>query len=59
MLFRVEYRSVDMAGNVEDVKREEFVIDKTAPSTTSSVRDGWYNSDAEVSLTAAEVDGMM
>jgi hypothetical protein len=50
----VEYRSVDMAGNVEDVKRVEFVIDKTAPSTTSSEKDGWYNSDAEVSLTAAD-----
>ncbi|WP_423800720.1 OmpL47-type beta-barrel domain-containing protein [Neobacillus sp. SAB-20_R2A] len=51
----VEYRSIDMAGNVEEVKRVEFVIDKTAPATTTStLGTGWYNSDVEVSLTATD-----
>ncbi|OCA85956.1 hypothetical protein A8F94_14005 [Bacillus sp. FJAT-27225] len=50
----VDYRSVDIAGNVEDVKKVEFIIDKTAPTTTSSVKDGWFNSDAEVILTAVD-----
>ncbi|WP_066307583.1 Ig-like domain repeat protein [Bacillus sp. FJAT-29814] len=51
----VEYRSVDLAGNVEDVKRVEFVIDKTAPTTTTpTLGTGWRNSDVEVSLTAAD-----
>jgi Bacterial Ig-like domain len=51
----VEYRSVDHAGNVEEVKTVKFVIDKTAPVTTAStLGTGWYNSDADVSLTAAD-----
>lgn len=51
----VEYRSVDMAGNVEDVKRVEFIIDKTAPATTTStLGTGWHSSDVEVSMTAAD-----
>lgn len=51
----VEYRSIDMAGNVEEVKRVEFVIDKSGPdTTTSTLGTGWYNSDVEVSLTAAD-----
>lgn len=51
----VEYRSIDMAGNVEEVKRVEFVIDKSGPSTTTStLGTGWYNSDVEVSLTATD-----
>ncbi|WP_316571469.1 OmpL47-type beta-barrel domain-containing protein [Neobacillus sp. YIM B06451] len=50
----VEYRSFDRAGNAEDVKKAEFIIDKTAPTTSSSVKDGWTNNDVEASLIAAD-----
>jgi hypothetical protein len=47
----IEYRSVDNAGNTEEIKSLEVKLDQTAPETTvSPVKDGWYNSDVTLNL---------
>jgi large repetitive protein len=49
----VSFYSVDQAGNVEEAKTIEVIIDKTAPTTVSNVTDTW-NSEFTVNLTATD-----
>lgn len=49
--YQVEYRSIDVAGNVESTHLETYVIDTTVPQTTLDIQgqpggsSGWYNTD--------------
>jgi hypothetical protein len=57
--YTVQYRSIDRAGNMEDVKQQTIHIDKTAPLTSASLAgtllsNGTYNSDVALTLTAAD-----
>ncbi len=56
---KVDYRSVDNAGNVETTQSLTVKIDKTAPVTTAKVTgtegtNGWYTSDVNVTLSATD-----
>jgi len=55
----LHYRSVDGAGNIEDVKEVIIKIDKTAPVISHNLsgtegEQGWYVSDVIVSITFTE-----
>jgi fibronectin type 3 domain-containing protein/stress response protein YsnF len=50
----ISYYSVDIAGNVEEVKTEHVKVDKTAPETTSNITDDWFKEDVVVELTATD-----
>ncbi len=50
----IEYRSADLAGNVEATKTATVMIDKTAPETASDAAAA-YISSATVSLAATDV----
>jgi large repetitive protein len=50
----VYFYSVDIAGNVEEVKTAQVKIDKTAPETVSDVIDQWNNGEVSVNLTATD-----
>ncbi|HEX6875817.1 MAG TPA: PxKF domain-containing protein [Nocardioidaceae bacterium] len=55
----LEYRSTDLAGNVEATKQATVDIDLTAPTITSSQdparpESGWNKSDVTVSFTCAD-----
>ncbi|MCQ6276755.1 Ig-like domain repeat protein [Bacillus sp. V3B] len=51
----VDYRSIDNAGNVESYKSFEVDLDKTAPVTTTNlVKDGWYNTDVDLTLESSD-----
>jgi large repetitive protein len=50
----VYFYSVDIAGNVEEVKTAQVKIDKTAPETVSDVIGQWNNGDVTVNLTATD-----
>jgi hypothetical protein len=58
---RVDYYSVDKAGNRESTKFVSFKIDKTAPTTSYSLdpaepdgENGWYVSNVKITLTATD-----
>ena len=55
---RVEYRSTDTSGNVEQVKALELKLDATAPVTTATFaspgESGWHGGAVSVVLTAAD-----
>ncbi|WP_165822350.1 OmpL47-type beta-barrel domain-containing protein [Paenibacillus montanisoli] len=65
-MYTIEYRSRDIAGNVESSKKVSFKLDKTAPATiivtTPSQpggKDGWYTSNVTVSFSASnDVSGV-
>jgi hypothetical protein len=57
-VWTVNYRSTDLAGNVEQVQTVEFKVDKQAPVTQASIipgapngSDGWHTSDVTVTLS--------
>ncbi|WP_322786261.1 ThuA domain-containing protein [Catelliglobosispora koreensis] len=54
----VRFRSVDNAGNVEDVKSTEVKIDVSAPVTTASFAPpsdaGWHNGAVPVTLASSD-----
>jgi hypothetical protein len=54
----VRFRSVDVAGNVEQAKSVEVRIDATAPLTTASFAPpsdaGWHNGTVPVTLSAVD-----
>ncbi|MFS0775123.1 fibronectin type III domain-containing protein [Neobacillus sp. 3P2-tot-E-2] len=50
----VSFYSVDIAGNVEEVKTVEVKIDSKAPETVSNVEDGWNQGEVAVELTATD-----
>jgi hypothetical protein len=60
----VYYRSLDIAGNVEEVKTLVVKLDKTSPSTSLNVEsvsatNKWYNSDITISLVSIdEISGI-
>lgn len=56
-MYRIEYRSLDYAGNTEDIKVAEMKLDKTSPTTTINVtpgeptgENGWYTTDVTMEL---------
>jgi hypothetical protein len=52
---KVNYRSLDNAGNAEVVKTTTVKIDRTAPKTTaSSVSSNWYKGNVSLKLTASD-----
>ncbi|MGP4070356.1 S-layer homology domain-containing protein [Halobacillus sp. B29] len=52
---QLDYRSVDHAGNVEEIQTETIKIDKTTPvTTTSEVPSEWGNEEVELSLSAKD-----
>jgi len=53
-IHEVSFYSVDKAGNVEQVKTVEVKVDKTAPVTTSNIKDSWYTEEVVVQLTATD-----
>jgi len=53
-IYPVSYYSIDKAGNVETAKSQELKVDRTAPVTTSSVRDGSVLHTFEVDLAATD-----
>jgi hypothetical protein len=50
----VAYYSVDHAGNKEAVQTAFVKVDRTAPSTVSTITDAWFNHDVTVSLTSED-----
>jgi hypothetical protein len=50
----ISFYSVDKAGNKEEVKTVDLKLDRTAPVTTSDVKDLWYKKEVEVQLTAID-----
>jgi len=53
------YRSIDKAGNIGEIKFEEFKIDKTAPETTVLLTgilgsDDWFTSNVTISFIVIE-----
>jgi hypothetical protein len=54
----VGYRSLDVAGNVEQARTAEVKIDRTAPTTTDDADSGWLAaSPVTVHLTPADEGG--
>ncbi|MCX7569465.1 Ig-like domain repeat protein [Tumebacillus sp. DT12] len=53
-LHKVTYYSVDNAGNVEEKKTIEVLIDEQAPVTAADAPQGWQNADVTVTLTATD-----
>ncbi|REJ06520.1 S-layer homology domain-containing protein [Halobacillus trueperi] len=52
---QLDYRSVDHAGNIEEIQTEIIKIDKTSPvTTTSEIPSGWGNEEIELSLTSRD-----
>jgi large repetitive protein len=51
---KVYYYSVDVAGNVEEVKSSQVKIDKAPPETVSDVTDNWNKGEVTVKLTATD-----
>jgi hypothetical protein len=58
-IYKIEYRSIDKAGNVEESKSALIKLDKTNPVTTSRITqgepngaNGWYTTDVIVELAA-------
>ncbi|RDY71662.1 S-layer homology domain-containing protein, partial [Halobacillus trueperi] len=52
---QLDYRSVDHAGNVEEVQTEIIKIDKTSPvTTTSDIPTKWGNEEIELTLKAQD-----
>jgi large repetitive protein len=51
---QVSYYSVDNAGNVEEAKIEEIIIDNSPPITKSNIEEKWRNSGFTVNLTASD-----
>ncbi|CAH2712905.1 hypothetical protein BACCIP111895_00038 [Neobacillus rhizosphaerae] len=51
---KFSFYSIDKAGNIEDVNTVEVNIDKTAPITTSNVKNSWYNDNATVLLSPSD-----
>jgi large repetitive protein len=51
---KVYFYSVDIAGNIEEVKTAEIKIDKTAPETVSDVTDKWNKGEVTINLTATD-----
>jgi cytochrome c len=55
---KVEYRSTDTSGNVEQVKSLDVKVDGTAPVTTATFaapgQSGWHSGAVSVVLTAAD-----
>jgi large repetitive protein len=51
---QVSFYSVDNAGNKEEAKIEEVMIDNTAPVTVSDISNQWNNGEVTVSLTATD-----
>ncbi len=57
---KVYYRSIDTAGNTEQVKSRELKIDKTSPVITTITSPqpnsfGWNNTDVIITFTATDV----
>ena len=52
----VEYRTTDVAGNVEETKTATVRVDGTSPVTTTSADDAWYASPVIVSLEGTDAD---
>ncbi|PLS08402.1 OmpL47-type beta-barrel domain-containing protein [Neobacillus cucumis] len=60
----VDYRSIDNAGNTEEMKSLSVKIDKTEPVTALSTntgtpngKNGWYTTDVQVNLSATDSGG--
>ncbi|WP_053365298.1 OmpL47-type beta-barrel domain-containing protein [Bacillus sp. FJAT-27245] len=49
---KIEYYSVDQAGNREEAKTAEVKIDKTPPVTTATLPSGWVKEDVLVTLSS-------
>lgn len=55
----ISYRSIDVAGDIEQTKNQMIQIDKTAPSisgaaTTSPNANNWYKNDVTIKFTASD-----
>lgn len=53
-MHKVEYYSVDNAGNIEPNKTTSAKIDKSAPVTSDDTDGKWHNTDVTVKLTALD-----
>jgi murein DD-endopeptidase MepM/ murein hydrolase activator NlpD len=56
---KISYQSSDLVGNVEDVKTQEFLIDKTAPVSSVSIEgqegeNGWYVGNPIVTISSED-----
>ncbi|WP_316570344.1 OmpL47-type beta-barrel domain-containing protein [Neobacillus sp. YIM B06451] len=51
---KIKYYSVDQAGNREEAKSVEVLIDRTAPTTETSTPVSWVNDPVDVSLIPAD-----
>lgn len=48
------YQSADNAGNVEEVKSQDFYLDSTAPVSVDDSDGQWHNEDVTVTITAQD-----
>jgi hypothetical protein len=55
--YRVDYNSIDNAGNIETTNSIWVVIDKALPITTDDHNAGWQTSDANIHLTCTSISG--
>jgi alpha-tubulin suppressor-like RCC1 family protein/uncharacterized lipoprotein NlpE involved in copper resistance len=51
---KVSFYSVDNAGNIEELKTEEVLLDKKAPETVSDISNKWNKGDMSITLTATD-----
>ncbi|MHA1287940.1 MAG: OmpL47-type beta-barrel domain-containing protein, partial [Candidatus Thorarchaeota archaeon] len=52
--YRLDYNSVDVAGNIETMHSIWVALDKTVPSTTDDGNSAWQSSDQIVTLTPTD-----
>ncbi|MEH7415022.1 hypothetical protein V7266_07010 [Neobacillus drentensis] len=52
---KVDYRSIDNAGNIETMKSLSVKVDKMVPTTSiTPVKAGWYNSEITLNLQSSD-----
>lgn len=52
--FTIYFRTIDKAGNMEDIRAETIKIDKTPPTTVANYDKAWRNTDFTITLTATD-----
>ncbi|MFC0187359.1 OmpL47-type beta-barrel domain-containing protein [Fictibacillus aquaticus] len=52
--YEISYYSIDKAGNQEEAKTISYMVDETAPVTTSNLTEDWNTASFGVQLTATD-----